>query len=112
MNKEEILAKSRKENKNSDLPVKDAYRTACTVSLVAVTLIAAIIHFAEHAVYGEYNIGVYTIFTAALFTWLLYLCFRLPKKLKPAVIAGTVLTGLWFGYAAFCEITSLIEFKG
>ena len=41
----------------------------------------------------------------------LYRCFTSKKKHKLPIIAATVWFALWFGFLAFCEITSLMDFK-
>ena len=112
MNKEEILAKSRKENGKKDLALLSNYKTSCVITLIAVWLLGSIMLLIERSVYGEFNTGLYTILSAVPFLWCLCSCFRAPKKYRFPLIAATVIWGLFFGIFMFVEISSLIEFKG
>ena len=109
MNKKEILKKSRKENKNKDLPELEAIKKMAVCTLVAVTVLAGFITIAEHRIYGDYNIGLVTVVFSVPFIMGLYMCFKSTQKNKLPIIAGTVFFALWFGFAAFCEVTSLID---
>ena len=109
MNKKDILKKSRKEFKNQDLPEIEEIRKMSVFSLVAVVIFACVIVLAEKHVYGEYNIGLMTVVFSAPFIMGLYMCFKSTQKNKLPIIAGTVFFTLWFGFAAFCEVTSLID---
>ncbi len=82
MNKEEILAKSRQENKNQDLPELEVIKKMTTFTLIAVTIPAGVIYFAEHRIYGDYNIGLMTVIFGAPFIMGLYMCFKSTKKHK------------------------------
>ncbi|MBR6968631.1 MAG: hypothetical protein IKH78_08870 [Ruminococcus sp.] len=112
MDKKEILKKSRKENKNQDLPELEVIKKMTTFTLIAVMLLADVILLAEHRIYGEYNIGLMTVIFSAPFIMGLYMCFKSTKKHRLPIIAGTVFFALWFGFAAFCEVTSLIDKMG
>lgn len=112
MNKKEILKKSRKEFKNQDLPEIEKVRKMSIFTLVTVVIIAGVIVLAEKHIYGEYNVGLMTVVFSAPFMMGLYMCFRSTKKHKLPIIVGTVWFALWFGFTAFCEITSLIDYKG
>ena len=112
MNKEEILAKSRQENKEGDLPVLSNYKTSCVITLIAAWLTGMVILFAERKVYGEFNPGLYATLSAVPFIWCLSSCFKMPRKYKFTMIAATVIWGIFFALFMFVEISSLIEFKG
>ena len=111
MNKKDILKKSRKEFKNQDLPEIEEIRKMSVFSLVAVVIFACVIVLAEKHVYGEYNIGLMTVVFSATVIMGLYRCFTSKKKHKLPIIAATVWFALWFGFLAFCEITSLMDYK-
>ena len=112
MNKKEILKKSRKEFRNQDLPEIEEVRKMSVFTLVTVVILAAVIILAENHVYGEYNIGLMTVIFSAPVIMGLYRCFKGKKKHKLPIIAATVWFALWFGFLAFCEITSLMDYKG
>jgi hypothetical protein len=112
MDKKEILEKSRKENKNQDLPKLEVIKKMTTFTLIAVTIPASVIYFAEQRIYGDYNIGLMTVIFGAPFIMGLYMCFKSTKKHKLPIIAGTVFFALWFDFAAFCEVSSLIDHMG
>ena len=111
MNKKEILKKSRKDFKNQNLPEIEVFKKMAVFTLVTVTIIAAVIILAEKHIYGEYNIGLMTVVLSVPFIMSLYMCFKSTHK-KHIAIVSTVFYALWFGFAAFCEITSLIDHKG
>ena len=111
MNRKEILKKSRKEFRNHDLPEIEEVRKMSVFTLSTVMIIAFVIILAEKHVYGEYNLGLMAVVFSAPVIMGLYRCFTSKKKHKLSIIAATVWFALWFGFLAFCEITSLMDYK-
>lgn len=88
MERDEILAKSRSENKKQDEFYADAYKSSFRVGMLTVAAVCVLLMVVEHFVYGECNNGYIVIITAANAAVNLYKGIRL--KDKNFIISGIV----------------------
>lgn len=61
MNKDDILEKSRKENKDQDLFAAQVNTSAATISLIVASLLATILFVVQFLVKHEYNLALYAV---------------------------------------------------
>ena len=107
MNKDEILAKSRAENKNRDVYEQEVLKQASR-SAVVVQMAFATIFFVTQIFVGKgINWGLWAIVFSASMTinWVKYI--RLRRKLELAIaIAYTILISVMSGYHIYNLIVS------
>lgn len=87
MNKEEILQKSRKENKNQDIYEHEVVRQAGTLSSVVMILLSAVFFAVQIFVGGGPNCGLWAVvFSASMTTfWVKYIRLRRRHELASAI---------------------------
>lgn len=88
MDKNEILAKSRKENSKQDEFYAQVNKSAVRLGLITVVIICLVLMITEYAVYGKLNSGYIVIMTAVNATVYLYQGIKL--KDKAFITAGAV----------------------
>ncbi len=107
MNKEEILEKSRKENKNQDVygqeVLKQASRSAVVVQMVLATIFFVVQIFSGKGI----NWGLWALVFSANMTiyWVKYIKFRCKRELVMA-IAYTIMVSVMSGYHLYHLIAS------
>lgn len=85
MNKEEILAKSRQDNKDKDLYELEVNKKASNIGSVSGIIICAILYATEIMVCGTQNYGLWSIIAAVTAGIYLYSGIKLRKKARIAV---------------------------
>lgn len=105
MNKEEILEKSRAENKNKDIYEQEVLKQASTSAVIVMMILAAIFSAAQIFVGGGMNWGLWAlVFSAYMMTfWVKYIRLRRKHEIAMA-IAYTILVAVLSG----CHIYNLI----
>lgn len=99
MNKEEILAMSREENKNKDLVTVEIEKKAGTFAVITVTIMAAIFFAAEIMLCGNVNYGLASIALAVNAAINLYTGIR--TKDKKSIIYGVI-----WGLATLADVVT------
>ncbi|MDL2206398.1 DUF6442 family protein [Eubacteriales bacterium OttesenSCG-928-N13] len=64
MNKDDILARSRQENRDKDLYAEDVNTRAATISAIVATLFATVLFVAQVLLKNEYNLALYAVILA------------------------------------------------
>lgn len=80
MNKEEILAKSRKENKNQDVYEKEVSQSGGNSATVVAAILATVFIVIQIFVGGGTNYGLYAVVSSALATGYTTKAMHLKKK--------------------------------
>ena len=99
MNKEEILAKSRAENKNKDLYGMDVSKLAGSITTVVMMVIAGIFFVVQIITGGGLNFGMWAlVFSADMINhWVKYIKLRLKGELLAALLY-TLIVAVMSGY--------------
>ena len=107
MDREEILAKSRAENKNKDVYEQEVLKQAGKIMVKVMMILAAIFFVVQMFVGGGMNWGMWAIvFSAEMTTcWVKYAKLHQKQELKYAIIY-TVLVVIASGYHIFNLIAS------
>ena len=107
MNKEEVLAKSRAENKNKDIYEQEVLKQAGTYAVIVTALLAAIFFAVQIFVGGGHNWGIWAlVFSANMTTfWVKFIKLRRIHELLLA-IAHTALVAVASGFHIYNLITS------
>ena len=107
MNKEEILEKSRTENKNKDIYEQEILKQANTSAVIVMMVLATIFFAAQIFVGGGINWGIWAlVFSANMTTfWVKYIKFRRKNEFLLA-IAYTVLVATFSGFHIYNLIVS------
>lgn len=108
MNKDEILAKSRAENKNKDVYEQEVLKQASTSAVIVMMVLATIFFVAQIFVGGGMNWGIWAlVFSANMTTfWVKYIKLRRKHELVMAIIY-TIFVSVMSGY----HIYNLIVFS-
>ena len=109
MNKEEILAKSRAENKNKDMYEQEILKQANTYAVGVLVVLATLFFIVQIFAGGGINFGLYAMVFSGNMTiaWIKYIKLKQKKELPHAVLCTLfvlVLSG--------CHIYNLITFSG
>lgn len=107
MNKDEILAKSRAENKNRDVYEQEVLKQASRSAVVVQMALAAIFFVTQIFVSGGPNWGLWAIVLSVSMTinWVKYI--RLHRKYELAIaIVYTILVSIMSGYHIYNQIVS------
>ncbi len=102
MNKEEILAKSRQENKDKDLVELEASRKGGELGAVAAFILCEILFLAEIFICGTQNYGLWSIVTTAIAGAALYKGTKLKNRNQ--LIYGSI----WALISVAAIITAII----
>lgn len=88
MNKEEILEKSRAENKNKDIYEQEVLRQASTSASIVMTCLASIFFMMQMLIGGGANWGLWAVLLSANMTtfWVKYIRLRRKHEFVMAVI--------------------------
>ena len=107
MNKEEILAKSRAENKNKDLYSIDVSKLAGSITTVVMMVIAGIFFVVQMITGGGLNFGMWAlVFSADMINhWVKYIKLRLKGELLAALLY-TLIVVVMSGYHIYNLIAS------
>ena len=107
MNKEEILAKSRAENKNKDVYEHEILKQANSCVVKVMSILAGIFFIAQMFLGGGTNWGMWAlVFSASMTTfWVKYIKLRCKHELVMA-IAYTVIVAVASGYHIYNLIAS------
>ena len=107
MNKEEILAKSRAENKSKDVYEQEVLKQASNSAVIVQMFLAAIFFVTQIFVGGGINWGLWAlVFSANMTTsWVKYIKLHRKQELMVA-IAYTVLVSIMSGYYIYELIVS------
>ncbi len=107
MNKEEILAKSRQENKDKDLYELEIKKKTCEIGLNSAAIVCALLFVSEIIICGKTNFGLWSIITSVYTGSYIYRGIKLNKKGDIALgIIATVITLLMVGYTIFKFFTT------
>ena len=85
MNKEEILAKAQKENKNMDLVELEINKKAADSAATASAIVCFILYVAENIICNTRNYSLWSILAASLAVSFLYKGIKLKDKSKLAI---------------------------
>ena len=107
MNKEEILAKSRAENKNKDVYEIEVLKQANSCGIIVMAVLATIFFTVQIFVGGGHNWGMWAlVFSPSMATcWVKYIKLRRKHELLTA-IAYTVIVAVGSGYHIYNLIAS------
>lgn len=107
MNKEEILAKSRAENKNKDVYEQEVLKQASKGAVIVQLVLAAVFAVTQILVGGGLNWGLWAlVFSANMTTfWVKYMKLRRNHELLMAVVY-TILVSVMSGYHIYNLIVS------
>lgn len=105
MNKEEILEKSRAENKNKDIYEQEVLKQASTGAVIVMMVLATIFFAAQIFVGGGTNWGLWAlVFSANMMTfWMKYIRLHRKHELVMAVAYTILVSAL-----SVCHIYNLI----
>ncbi|MEN6410719.1 MAG: DUF6442 family protein [Anaerolineaceae bacterium] len=104
MKKEEILEKSREENKNQDVFEKEVMRDAGNIGAV-VAVILATIFFVIQILLGEgMNYGLYAIVFSVTATGFIFKSIRMKRKHEIVVAVIYTIAVLGFSAAHICNL--------
>lgn len=93
MNKEEILAKSRNENKNADVFEKEVLKQAGNVGCITAAIVTFILFVLEIFIKGHTNYGLWAILFSILSTQFIVKAIKLKRKHELVIaICYTLLT--------------------
>ncbi|MCD8041115.1 MAG: DUF6442 family protein [Clostridia bacterium] len=81
MDKEEILEKSRKENKSGDEREKSLINYAFAISAVVGIVVCAVIYVIHIVILRELNYSIFLVFCSIYFAYTVILAIKLKKKL-------------------------------
>ncbi len=107
MNKEEVLEKSRAENKNRDVYEQEILKQASTSAVIVMLVLAAIFSAAQIFVGGDLNLGLWAlVFSTNMTTfWVKYIRLRRKHELVMALVY-TILVSVLSGWHICHLITS------
>ncbi len=107
MTKDEVLAKSRAENKNKDVYEQEVFKQATESSLVVQSVLTAIFFVTQIFVGGGINWGLWALVFSANATifWVKYIKLRHQRELVMA-ISYTILVTIMSGYHIYHLIVS------
>lgn len=107
MNKDEILAKSRAENKNKDVYEQEVLKQASTSAVIVMMVLATIFFVAQIFVGGGMNWGIWALVFSANMTafWVKYIKLRRKHELVMAIIY-TIFVSVMSGYHIYNLIVS------
>ena len=96
MDKEEILAKSRAENKNKDVYESEVAKLANSAAVLVMLVIAGVFFLAQLYVGGGLNFGVWAIIFAADMTmhWVKYAKLKRKGELLAAILNTAMVAAL------------------
>lgn len=105
MNREEILSKSRAENKNKDIYELEIQKQANTYAVIVLLILATIFTAVQIVTGGGINYGLYALAFCGNMTlaWVKYMKQRQNKELAHAIILT-----LFVAAASACHIYNLI----
>lgn len=101
MNKDEILAKSRNENKKQDEYYAEVNKLSLRVGMLAVVAVCIILMAVEYFVYGECNSGYVVIITVVNAALNLYKGIKLKDK-------AFIISGILWSVATVIDVTNYI----
>ncbi len=101
MTREEILEKSRSENKGKDIVEEEFIRKGFLVCWVVSLIAAGVVAMVEGIVLGKQNSGIFFALMSGLFSFFLLKYIRLRKKHELFIT-------IMYGIAAVCFLTSWI----
>ena len=107
MNREEILEKSRAENKNQDIYEQEVLKQASTTAVKVMATLATIFFVAQISVGGGTNLSIWAlVFSADMTTfWVKYIKLRRKHEFVMAIVY-TILVSAFSGYHIYNLITS------
>ncbi len=96
MNKEEILAKSRAENKNQDVYGKEVFKQSTTIAVLVMMVLATIFFAMQIFVGGGANCGIWAIVFSANMTiyWIKYIKLRRKHDLAVAIVLTVLVSAM------------------
>lgn len=100
MNKEEILEKSRAENKNKDIYEQEVLRQAGNIAAVVMLALATVFFVVQIFVGGGMNWGLWAlVFSGCMTTfWVKYIRLRRRHELVMAILYTIITVSLSVGY--------------
>ena len=109
MNKDEILAKSRAENKNKDVYEQEVLKQASRSAVVVQMVLATIFFVTQILVDKGINWGLWALVfsTSMTINWVKYIILRYRQELITAIVY-TVFVSVMSGYYIYNLITSSI----
>lgn len=90
MEKEELLQKSRNENKKGDEYEKKVVTKATSIAFIAMVVVAAVLFYVELIVKGNTNYAIWGTIMVSLGVYYLVLGYKVKKKID--FICGIVIT--------------------
>lgn len=107
MNKEEILEKSKEENKNRDPYEMEVSNNGFSLGFVAAMIIGIILWAVELIATGINNFRIYCLAVAVISVSSLYRGVKLKNKRLTCIGVLTLLLTLFFAYAALMQALGL-----
>lgn len=100
MNREEILEKSRAENKNKDVYEREVLQQAGNITVIVMMALAAIFFAVQIFVGGGMNWGMWAlVFSGSMATfWVKYIRLRRKHELVMAILYTIITVSLSVGY--------------
>lgn len=108
MDKEEILSKSRAENKNKDMYEQEVSKLAGSITVAVMLVFAGVFFIAQIVTGGGLNFGLWALVFSAEMTnhWVKYIKLRLRGELL-AALCYTLLVSVMSGYHIYSLIASM-----
>ena len=105
MDKENILAKSRAENKNQDVYEQEVLKQGHMVSLIVIIILATIFFIAQIIAGGGVNYGIYAVVLSGSMAtfWVKWIRLRRRHELAMALLYTAVVIAL-----SLCHIYNLV----
>lgn len=103
MNKEEILAKSRQDNKDKDLYELEVNKKASEIGSISGIIICAVLYAAEVMVCGTQNYGLWSIIAAVVAGTYLYSGIKIKSKKR--IVIGII----WTVVAVIAIVTAIVN---
>lgn len=105
MDKEEILSKSRAENKNKDMYEQEVSKLAGSITVAVMLVFAGVFFIAQIVTGGGLNFGLWALVFSADMTnhWVKYIKLRLRGELL-AALCYTLLVSVMSGYHIYSLI--------
>ncbi len=110
MNKEEILEKSRAENRNKDIYEKEVLKQASTCAVIVMMVLATIFFVVQIFVGGGTNWGIWAlVFSANMTTfWVKYIKLRRKHELVMAIVYTIFVSACSIGHIYDLIVSSTI----
>jgi predicted membrane-bound spermidine synthase len=107
MNKEEILEKSRMENKNKDLFEMELLREGRYIGSIVSVILATIFFVIQFLVGGGINYGLYAVIFAMIATVNIFKAIRMKKRFEIIIAVIQIIVVALLSFAHIYQLISL-----